>query len=84
MKETTTAGDDAPPHGIPRPQWAVRFFDEDGTKYAGFRFPDLGAAQECATFYLGTETRRGTVLCLARFFASDGDGWVATGGEMEY
>lgn len=83
MATVERAGDEAPPHGIPRPQWLVRFFDEDGTLVAGRRFFDPVSVELCAARTLG-KSLGGRVACLARFFVTDGDGWVATGEEMEY
>lgn len=74
----------APPNGIPRPQWLVRFFDEDGDHVAARKFLDPVQAEECAGRVLGNSAW-GRTACLARFFASDGNGgWVPTGEEMEY
>lgn len=84
MATMERAGDEAPPHGIPRPQWLVRFFDEHGAPIGTRRFMDAASAEECAVALLGTDTAHGTTVCLARFFIMDDGGELIPGGELEY
>lgn len=85
MATMERAGDMAPPNGIPRPQWAVRFFDENGREITTHTATTEAGAERHAWRILGRMTADGRTVCSADLCELAPDGaYRATGEQYEY